>query len=243
MLILHGMSGNRHGGRIRGTNRTLFGQVAQIFAGGGIASLRISTGGRGGSEGAFHDMTLERRVQEALRAIEWISEQRRFDPGQINILGHSQGSIIATSTAARMSGLGTIKSVVLWAPQSNALVTYRRSMGEAIYQKGLKAAPDEVVQWHGTSNTTRAFKRGFFENLANFHTLDDVEEHRGRLLVVTGKRDRWSTRSDAQGFKDRHRGETKLSEFDVGHRMGASTDLLAVTAVAQGTLDWLNAGN
>lgn len=242
VLILHGMGGNRHGADIRGTNRTLFTQTAQIFAAGGVASLRISTGGRGGSEGSFQDMTLERRVQEALAALKWISSQGRFNESRIGILGHSQGATIAVSTAQRMDALRPVNSIMLWAPQSKALETYRRAMGEVTYQKGINAAVDEIVKWRVGGGNTRAFKRDFFIGLADFDTLNDVEEYEGRLLVITGKRDRWSTTSSAQVFKYRHDGETALLERNVGHRMGASIDISAVNSVAQSSLDFFNSG-
>ena len=68
VLMLHGMGGARDGSRVRGSDLRLFAELAAQFARRGVASLRISTGGRGGSEGAFVDLTLARRLDEALAA-------------------------------------------------------------------------------------------------------------------------------------------------------------------------------
>ncbi len=239
VLILHGMGGDRHGPRIRRVGDTLFERTARVLAGSGFASLRISTGGRGGSEGSFLDMTLERRIQEALGAIDWIADQGRFDRTKISVLGHSQGTLIAITAAARAVLPAGINAVVLWAPQTNALDTYRGSMGAAIYRKGLAAGPDEIVQWRGIGGTTRAFRRDFFRGLAELDTLADVENFDGRLLVVTGNRDAWSTYGAAQVLSAHHPGETTYLQFDVGHRMGGQIGAAAVEAVAKGTVLWL----
>lgn len=242
VLILHGMGGNRHGPRIRGSSQTLFGRTAHILAMKGIASLRISTGGRGGSEGAFVDMTLQRRIKEAIKAIDWIVHQEEFKASDIFILGHSQGAAIAVSSAAHEGLARQVKAVVLWAPQSNVLNAYRRIMGETIYQKGINAKPDEIVRWRGAGGVTRAFKREFFRGLAEVKPLDDVGKLDGRLLIVTGKRDRWSTTTAARVFDDRHHGKTTFLEFDVGHRMGAQAGASAVDQLVRATTEWLAGG-
>lgn len=233
VLILHGMGGNRHG------PRGLFVRTARLWAENGVASLRISTRGRGGSEGDFQNMTLERRTQEAMAAIEWIRMRNDLDHIKINILGHSQGTIIATSVASRLNHVNGVKSLMLWAPQPNALATYRSSMGLATYNKGLIAEPGVVIRWRGAGNTIRAFRTDFFRGLSKVHTMEDIANFRGRLLVVTGSRDRWSRTASAKIFGRHHNGKHRFAEFDVGHRMGASIGPEKVDLVAKYTLDWL----
>lgn len=233
VLILHGMGGNRHG------PRGLFVRTARLWAKNGVASLRISTRGKGGSEGDFQNMTLERRTQEALAAIEWIRLRNDFDHMKISILGHSQGTIIAISAASRLIHVNGVKSLMLWAPQSNALATYRSSMGLATYKKGLNAKLNEVVRWQGVGGTIRAFKADFFRGLSKVDTMEEIANYHGRLLVVTGSRDRWSRTASAKIFGRYHNGEHRFAEFDVGHRMGASIGPEKVDMVAKYTLDWL----
>ncbi|MFK5978912.1 MAG: alpha/beta fold hydrolase [Rhizobiaceae bacterium] len=235
VLILHGMSGNRHG------PRGLFTRTARLWAQNGVASLRISTRGRGGSEGSFQNMTLERRTQEALAAINWIRVRNDLDHIKIGILGHSQGTIIAVSVASRLIHETGVKSLMLWAPQLNALATYRSSMGLATYNNGLNAGPREVVRWRGAGGVIRAFKAGFFRGLSKVDTLAEIANYRGRLLVVTGSRDRWSRTASAKVLARHHRGDHSFTEFDVGHRMGASVGPEKIDMVAKYTLDWLTA--
>lgn len=235
VLMLHGMGGNRHG------PRGLFTRTAKLWAENGVASLRISTRGRGGSEGNFQNMTLERRTQEALAAINWIRTQNDFNHIKISILGHSQGTIIAASAASRLIHENGVKSLMLWAPQSNALAVYRSSMGLATYNKGLNAGPDEVVRWQGVGGSVRAFKADFFRGLSKVNTMEEIANYGGRLLVVTGRRDRWSRTASAKIFGRYHEGKHQFIEFDVGHRMGASIGPEKVDMVAKYTLDWLKA--
>ena len=239
VLILHGMGGRRHGPRVRGTGGTLFGEIARDWAARGVASLRISTGGRGGSAGEFVDMTLERRTREAVAAIRWIARQPQFDSGRITLLGHSQGSLIAAAAGKRLRNTVTpAASVVLWAPQANALDTYRRSMGFATYEKGIHAKPGEVVRWRGIGRQARAFRRNFFTGLSDFDAVADIRAYGGPVLIVTGRRDRWAPGWKARAFS-KSGAPVTFKSFDVGHRMGADRGIDAVREVSKATLDWL----
>ncbi len=238
VVILHGMGGNRHGPTIRGTSVPLFRTVARNWAARGVASLTISTGGRGGSEGDYVDMTLERRVNEALAAIDWIVAQPKFDKEKISILGHSQGTLVAASAARRLKAQVPVQSVILWAPQSNALEVYKRSMGIKIYEKGLQSEQNEIVSWYGVGGQLRKFKRAFFTGLRDFNAVMDIGAFGGPTLIVTGLRDRWSPSWRAAEFKASGDQCTFL-EFDVGHRMGAGIGPTAVDLMARETLSWL----
>ena len=243
VLILHGMGGRRFGPPITNDTRSLFVRTAQLFAENGIASLAISTGGKDGSEGNFHNMTLERRTREALAAIDWLINQQEFDNRKISILGHSQGTLIAISTASRLSQEKIAKSIVLWAPQYDALTTYRTSMGLKIYNQGLNAKPGEIVSWRGAGNRQRSFSSDFFRGLSKVNTLAEIASFPGRLLVITGKFDQWSTPAIARKIQAHHQGDNSAAQFYVGHRMGASSGLEDVDKVVFHTLKWLKAAS
>lgn len=239
VLILHGMSGNRDGPQIRGDARGLFERAAQLWAENGVASLRISTGGRGGSEGSFEDMTFTRRTGEAAAALDWLSGQADLRADNVVVLGHSQGAIIAAALAKRLNSERRIRSVVMWAPNVDPLTVYRGVMGEAAYQRGLNAGPDETVAWRGAGGTQRRFRSGFFRDLSKFDTSRDIAGFSGELLVVTGSRDRISPTWRARKLRNHHPDGISLVELDVGHRMGASQGLADAEMVAGHTLDWL----
>lgn len=69
-------------------------------------------------------MTFERRTQEALSAINWIQMRNDLDHIKINILGHSQATIIAVSAASKLIHVNGVKSLMLWAPHLNTHAAY-----------------------------------------------------------------------------------------------------------------------
>lgn len=238
VLILHGMSGNRHGFKIIGTGRAAFEEMAGMWARDGVASLRFSTRGRGGSDGDFLNMTLERRAQEAVKAIEWIADQDAFDASDICILGHSQGTLIAASVATGVPDSITIECVVLWAPLANALTTYLGDMGTEILQQGLNATSGEIVRWRSASRKVRAFRSGFFKSLSDFDAVTDINKYDGRVLIVAGKRDRLSPTWQTRLFEGSSE-QLTFMEFDVGHRMGADLGVRKFHEVSQATFYWI----
>ena len=242
VLILVGMSGERHGPPIKNSNLTMFEYLAQGLAQNGVASLRISTAGKGGSEGDFQDMTLHLRVNEAVAAINWLVKQKRFDSTRISVLGHSQGTLVAAATAKETMLTNPLHSIVLWAPQVDALKTYKRSMGLTVFNQGISAKPNEIVRWKSSTARVRAFRQGFFKSLARFNAVNDLRDFSGNLLIVTGKRDHFSPSGNAREFNTLP-SNPDLSSFDVGHRMGAEQNLAAYKAVYMSTLNWLLAHN
>ncbi|MCP4315851.1 MAG: prolyl oligopeptidase family serine peptidase [Hyphomicrobiales bacterium] len=243
VLMLHGASRVRDGPPIRGDTRGLFRRAAQIFAESGIASLRISTGGRGGTEGDFRDMTFGRRIDEALAAIDWLSQRADIDPIRISVLGHSQGTIIAAAVAGRLENAKPLAAAVMWAPNTDPLRSYQNSMGIAVFEKGVNAKPGEIVRWRGAGNKMRAFRSGFFRGLLSISTMDEIRAYVGPLLVVTGMRDRISPPTDARRFRKHHPGDHSFADFDVGHRMGASVGLAEVDNLTAHTANWLSANS
>lgn len=238
-LVLHGASGLRQGPMIRDGGGGLFIRTAEILAERGIASLSISTRGRGGSDGEFHDLTFERRIEEARRAIDWLGDQPTIDPERIFLIGHSQGTIIATAVAGRLETTRKISAVVLWAPNMDPLRNYQNVMGVDVFEQGLNAKPGEIVRWRGAGGTQRAFRAGFFKGLLSIEPLQEIAAYGGPLLVVTGTRDRMSPPAAARVIARHHEGEHNFVEFDVGHRMGAAMGLGLVDTLVANTADWL----
>lgn len=79
-----------------------FFDISHYLAQNGIASLRYDKRGIGQSEGdhwttGFYDL-----VQDAHAALEFLKQQKNIQPNRIFILGHSEGSMIAT----RLAGIG-----------------------------------------------------------------------------------------------------------------------------------------
>lgn len=74
--------------------------ISHYLAQNGIGSLRYDKRGVGQSEGAYWATGFYDRVQDASAALEFLKAQKNVQSENIFILGHSEGSFIATRLAA-----------------------------------------------------------------------------------------------------------------------------------------------
>lgn len=233
ILILHGLSGERDGPRIAGDNRRLFQRTADTWSQCGIASLRFSTRGKGGSHGHFVDMTLEGRIRETQAAIAWIRQQPGLNQEAIGILGYSQGATIAAVTAGRMARSGTIKALHLWAPNLDPMAHYKKVVGINKLTRGLKASEDEIVPFGRFG-----FKRAFYHDVWHLKPSAEIVPYRGPIQLIYGRRDRFAQPLDAEPFLRHHDGPHEIAVVDGGHHLGASIGPDATDKLAAAAADW-----
>jgi uncharacterized protein len=107
VVICPGFAGNKCG-KFR-----IFVTLGKQLAERGIAVLRFDYRGAGDSEGEFHDMTLEGKVSDALKCLNFLAKDPQIDPTRLGLLGRSLGGTIAVLVARRFR---MIRSLVLWAP-------------------------------------------------------------------------------------------------------------------------------
>lgn len=120
----------------------IFFEISHYLAQNGIASLRYDKRGVGKSEGdrwtaGFYDL-----VQDALAALQYLKQQKNIQPNKIFILGHSEGSMIAT----RLAGIGTEVAGIM-------LLSGTAQSGEDVLKwqaiqivKGLKGFPAWIIK-------------------------------------------------------------------------------------------------
>lgn len=90
-------------------------QIAKGLAKAGIGSVRFDFNGHGKSDGRKQDMTIEKEIADARAVWEYISSLPYAS--HIGLLGHSQGGVVASMTAGRLSDEGkTVSGLVLLAP-------------------------------------------------------------------------------------------------------------------------------
>lgn len=100
------------GGNKCGKNR-LFVHLAEELVKAGIAVLRFDYRGCGDSEGNFHHITLQGKLSDTLKCVQFLREDSQINPERIGLLGRSLGGMVAILAARQ---LPFIKSLVLWAP-------------------------------------------------------------------------------------------------------------------------------
>ena len=108
VVMLHGT------GSSRDESMDAFRKAARIFAEEyGLATIRIDFMGSGESKADYRGYTFASAVSDASAAAEYMQTLDKVDPGQIGVLGWSQGGLNALLCAARRPEL--FKSVVTWA--------------------------------------------------------------------------------------------------------------------------------
>lgn len=90
-------------------------QIAKGLAKAGIASIRFDFNGHGKSDGRKQNMTIEKEIADARAVYDYASSLPYVS--HIGLLGHSQGGVVASMTAGRLSDEGkTTAGLVLLAP-------------------------------------------------------------------------------------------------------------------------------
>lgn len=74
----------------------------------GIAVLRVDDRGIGGSTGNFSQATSEDFAGDVLAGIEYLKGREEIDPGQIGLIGHSEGGLIAPLVAVESQDVAFI---------------------------------------------------------------------------------------------------------------------------------------
>lgn len=81
-------------------------QWAELLAKQGVASLRYDERGVGASGGDWEAMTFADHVGDITALIEAVSAREAIDADRLVLVGHSEGSLLATAVASDMPALG-----------------------------------------------------------------------------------------------------------------------------------------
>ena len=110
VILMHGIFSSK--------NFTPMPTIARSLAKEGIASIRFNFGGHWSSEGKMQLMTIENEIADAIAMWHYASSLPYVT--RIGLLGHSQGGVVASMTAGRISTMPTttkpLYALVLIAP-------------------------------------------------------------------------------------------------------------------------------
>lgn len=157
--------------------------LAKGLAKAGIASIRFDFNGHGKSEGRMQDMTVENEISDALAIWEYV-KTLPYVTG-VGLLGHSQGGVIASMTAGRLSAGGreVPEGVVLIAPGS---VIKEACQGGKFFDARFDPKnPPEFVRCWGFMKLGREYLLSTQE-LDIFGTASAYE---GRVCILHGDKD------------------------------------------------------
>jgi uncharacterized protein len=105
-----------------------FSRLADALAARGVASFRHDPRGTGASEGAWQDVDLFTRIDDARDAIGAMRSRRELDLRRTAIVGHGEGAVIALSVAIGDPAIGAVG--LIGAAARSARTLLRRGVAE-----------------------------------------------------------------------------------------------------------------
>lgn len=222
ILIIHGFGGDRVGFVVEGTGEGYHERLARRLAEQGYCSFRFDFRGSGQSEGTFDLTSFTGQVSDSIAAMDFI---RTFDdpvnPNKIGVVGHSQGGLVASLTAAADN---RVDSLVLWA----AVAYPTHDFGGIFLDQGLKAGlalPDrgtitlglhvngEYINWDVTLG------KQFFLEVFSEDPLAAIRDYRKPMMYASMLKDEivWPQPHVGMAYLKFHEGEELLVTVDAGH--------------------------
>ncbi len=241
VLLLHGFPGSRDELEIPAAKEGIFRRAARIWAGRGIASLRIDFRGNGDSEGAFADMTLQGQVKDALAALDFLAASPDVDGSRLALVGWSMGGAVGAAVAGRSRH--RLSSVSLWAPGTNMPASMAFLLGPDTVREGL-ASGDTPVTAKLPWGAEVVLKQAFFDSLYAIDPVAEIARYKGPLLVAVGSRDDVIFPQPAAGqvLLDYHDGPEELWVQAMDHSFNAFEGVEMVDALIAKTGDFIAAG-
>jgi fermentation-respiration switch protein FrsA (DUF1100 family) len=166
VITSHGYKSNRNSGK--------YTQIGSRFPAEGIAVFRFDHRGtlNGESDGKFEDMTLSRRIEDLLAAIDILGQDPEIDARRLGLLGSSLGGVDVL-----LSGRDTVKAKVIMATPA-AFPPPSEEMKPAFKEKGYYQYPD------GTR-----IKPEFYQDIHRYDIKEEAKKNTCPLLVIQGDRD------------------------------------------------------
>ncbi len=140
VLILVGSGPiNRDGNNVSHGFLNIYNQLAEALAEKNYVTFRYDKRGVGKSKGEFHNIGLWDLVDDAKEAFRFLTKQPFVDKEKIFVIGHSEGSIIATEVAKDEDAAGLILLGGAAETLYEAMTYQRKQVSEALQNmKGIK---------------------------------------------------------------------------------------------------------
>ena len=235
VLLLHGFTGSRDELVIPSTNQGIFAHTAEALAAAGFASLRIDFRGSGESTSdmTYERTTFEGQITDALSSIDYLAGLDKVDGTHINLIGWSQGGLVAAAVAGRSDNLD---AVALWEAVGDAKATYGGLVGSESLAKGIAAAPDETIVAKLPWGAEVSLNGSFFDGIETIDPLAEIAAYKGPLFVTQGMTDTTVLPEVAAAFIERHDGREELWTKDMDHVFNVFTSTETLDAMIGATI-------
>lgn len=235
VLMLHGFTGVRNEANSVFVPEGLFGRAARALARKGIASLRIDFRGSGQSEGDFADMTIERELQDAIAALDFLAARKDVDTSRQGVLGMSLGGVVSTALAGRHGH--RVTALGLWNPGINVPFAFTAIMGMEAMQAGLAigGAPMKLPVKKDVN-----LKGGFFHSLFSVVPAAELTPYPGPVFLGIGTQDDivFPQPTAARALLSYHRGRQFLWQSAADHTFDVDLTAETVDELVNATADF-----
>lgn len=188
VVFCHGLAGHKIG------KHRMYVQLAENLSHVGIASFRFDFRGSGDSEGGFGEMSMQGEIEDALKALEFITQQPHLNPSRIGIFGRSFGGAIAIYAASQF---GKAKSIALWAPVFNG-EQWEEQWEKLETHQIDEESRHELMRINGQMPSVSFYQELISMNLdKELQTLNQVP-----LLLIHGENDPLVTMSHSEKYVD-----------------------------------------
>jgi putative redox protein len=216
LVLCHGMESTRGG-----TKQTA---IVERFVPKGWSVLRFDFSYVGESEGRFEDLTISGEVEDALGALDFLSE---FAPTTRVLVGSSLGGTVALLAAAQSP------------ERVDAVATIAAVADAALFTESM--SPADLAAWRreGRRRWGEGWMRStFLDDLAHVDVLAAVRKLAKPLLVMHGQADDVVPFEHAERIAAAAGGDVRLEAFPgVAHRFEEPGALAALLTVLE---DWLH---
>jgi len=203
-ILMHGFTGNRGY-----TTTELLPQLAQRLRATGVGTVRFDFNGHGHSDGEFANMTVANEIADAQAILTAV--QTRLAPKQINLLGHSQGGVVASMLAGYYPDL--IHKLVLMAPAATL-----KDDAIAGHTRGLVYDPRHIPAQLPMDNGK--VLGGFYLRTAQLLPIyETAQNFTGPVCLIHGDADRIVAYQASQRYDDVYQNSTFHLIPGASHRL------------------------
>ena len=238
VLLLHGFTGSRDEAEVPATGEGIFERTAAALASAGYSSLRIDFRGSGESVAdlSYAETTFESQVADGLAALDWLAAEPRVGT-EVHVLGWSMGGAVATAVAGRYGGGSRL---VLWNALARPEATMRGLLGDAMFEAGLAAGPDEPVGAGNPHGGGVTLNGAFFDSAVAYDPLAEIAAFPGPVLIVQGTRDAIVPPASADALAEAHAGEDRVVRLDMDHAFDVGRGPATLDAMLDETVRFLS---
>ncbi len=234
VLLLHGFTGSRDELTIPSTEQGIFVHTAESLAEKGFASLRIDFRGSGEStdDFTFEETTFEGQISDALAAVDYLSTLGEVDGSQLQVIGWSQGGLVASAVAGRSDKLG---AVALWQAVGDVDATYGSLFSPEVLDAGKAAAVTETITTTMPWGADVSLNGAFFDGIETIDPMKEIAAYSGPLFVTQGKLDTTVMPAVADAFIDAHEGPEQLWSAEMDHVFNVFAETETLDAMIDAT--------